>query len=106
MRSGPDVRWGRAARRIRSQLPSGMKSFYAVRRMVVLGGIVGAIVGFGVGLLLTEVIIGNPPNQSGFDWIMVTDVVFTAIGALGGVGLSRRLVARRVHETTRMSASK
>jgi ABC-type lipoprotein release transport system permease subunit len=63
--------------------------------MTVLGGIVGAIVGFGVGLLVTEVIIGNPPNQSGFDWIMVMDVVFTAIGALAGVSLARRLTSAK-----------
>ena len=58
--------------------------------MTVLGGIVGAIVGFGVGLLVTEVIIGNPANQSGFDWILVTDIAFTTLGALAGVSLVRR----------------
>ena len=74
--------------------------------MVVLGGIVGAIVGFGVGLLVTEVIIGNPPNQSGFDWIMVTDVVFTVIGALTGTYLARRFIGSRSAKHSRRTAAK
>jgi hypothetical protein len=38
--------------------------------MVVLGGILRAIAGFLVALLITEVLIGNPPNQTGFDWAL------------------------------------
>ena len=45
--------------------------------------------------MLTEVIIGNPPNQTGFDWIMVTDVAFTAAGVLVGIGVGRRIRERR-----------
>jgi hypothetical protein len=74
--------------------------------MVVLGGIVGAIVGFGVGLLVTEVIIGNPANQSGFDWIMVTDVVFTVIGALTGAYVARRFIGSRATERSRRTVAK
>jgi hypothetical protein len=58
--------------------------------MVVLGGIVGALVGFGVGLLITEAIIGNSASGSGFDWQFWTDIVLTIVGALAGVSLARR----------------
>jgi hypothetical protein len=59
--------------------------------MVVLGGIVGALVGFGVGLLITEAIIGNSASGSGFDWQFWTDIVLAIVGALAGVSLARRL---------------
>ena len=62
--------------------------------MAVVGGIVGALLGFGVGLLLTEVIIGNPANHSGFDWAFWTDAVLAIVGALVGVALARRFRAR------------
>ena len=62
--------------------------------MVVVGGIVGAIVGFGLGLLITEVIIGNPPDQTGFDWVFWFDIVLLVIGAIAGAGLLRRLRER------------
>jgi MFS family permease len=58
--------------------------------MVVLGGIAGAVVGFLVALLITEVIIGNPANSSGFDWQFWTDAVITIIGAIAGTVAVRR----------------
>jgi uncharacterized membrane protein YvlD (DUF360 family) len=62
---------------------------YALR-MVVLGGIAGAIAGFLLSLLITEVLIGNPPNQTGFDWAFWTDILLTIIGAVFGSVLGRR----------------
>jgi hypothetical protein len=56
--------------------------------MVILGGVVG----FLIGLLITEVIVGNPANGSGFDWQLWTDVVLAIVGALAGAALARRLV--------------
>jgi uncharacterized membrane protein YvlD (DUF360 family) len=60
--------------------------------MVVLGGIV---VGFGVGLLITEAIIGNSATGTGFDWQFWTDIVLTVVGALVGVSLARRLASSK-----------
>lgn len=62
--------------------------------MTVLGGVIGAVVGFGLGLLITEVIIGNPANHSGFDWAFWTDIVLATLGALGGASIARRRFAR------------
>jgi uncharacterized membrane protein YvlD (DUF360 family) len=59
--------------------------------MTWLGGIVGAIVGFGVGLLITEVIVGNSASGAGFDWQFWTDIVLAVVGALMGSALARRL---------------
>jgi hypothetical protein len=64
------------------------------RSMVVLGGIVVAIVGFLVGLLITEVLIGNPANSSGFDWQLWTDVVLAIVGGGGGSAVARRFMHR------------
>ena len=55
-----------------------------------MGGIVGGIVGFGVGLLITEVIIGNPPITQAFDWAFWADAVLVVVGVLVGVALARR----------------
>ncbi len=60
--------------------------------MVILGGSVGAVVGFLIGLLITEVIVGNPAHGSGFDWQLWTEVVLAIVGALAGSALARRLV--------------
>jgi uncharacterized membrane protein YvlD (DUF360 family) len=60
--------------------------------MVVLGGIV---VGLGVGLLITEAIIGNSATGTGFDWQFWTDIVLTVVGALVGVSLARRLASSK-----------
>jgi uncharacterized membrane protein YeaQ/YmgE (transglycosylase-associated protein family) len=57
---------------------------------------VGAILGFLVGLLITEVIVGNRANSSGFDWQFWTDVVLAIVGAVAGSSLARQLVSRRV----------
>jgi hypothetical protein len=59
--------------------------------MMWLGGIVGAIVGFGVGLLITEVIVGNSASGTGFDWQFWTDIVLAVVGALVGSAFARRL---------------
>jgi len=60
--------------------------------MVVLGGVVGGVAAFGLALLITEVIVGNPANHSGFDWAFWTDVVLTIVGVLAGASLARRYV--------------
>jgi len=55
--------------------------------MVVLGSIVGAVFGFLVGLLITEVISSNPgTGTSGAGWL----------AAFGGYCASRRGSARRL----------
>jgi len=69
---------------------------YPSSNVVVLGGMVGAILGFLVGLLITEVIVGNPANGSGFDWQLWTDVVLAIVGAVAGSSFARQLVNRRV----------
>ena len=61
--------------------------------MRVLGGIVGVLLGFAVGIVLVEVIFAN--NQS---W---TDVVPFALAAAGWLIGSR--VARRAHPVRRAS---
>ena len=63
--------------------------------MVALGGIVGGLVGFGIALVITEVIIGNPPDQTGFDWALWTDVALAIVGVLAGISVARRLAGRR-----------
>jgi len=68
--------------------------------MVVVGAVVGGIVGFGVALLITEVIIGNAATGSGFDWQFWTDVVLTVIGVLVGLTVARRYIAQRSAPTT------
>jgi hypothetical protein len=62
-----------------------------VPTMTWLGGIVGAIVGFGIGLLITEVIVGNSATGSGFDWQFWTDILLAVVGALTGAAVARRL---------------
>ena len=59
--------------------------------MTWLGGIVGAIVGFGIGLLITEVIVGNSGTGSGFDWQFWTDILLAVVGALTGAAVARRI---------------
>ena len=63
--------------------------------MSVIGGVIGGLAGFGIGLLVTEVIIGNPANHSGFDWAFWTDIVLAVLGVLVGIALGRRLRERR-----------
>jgi hypothetical protein len=63
--------------------------------MVVLGGIAGAVVGFLVGLLITEAIIGNPANGSSFDWQFWVDLGLAIVGALAGSAIARTFVSRR-----------
>jgi hypothetical protein len=62
--------------------------------MAVLGAIGGAVAGFLLALLITEVLIGNPPNQTGFDWALWTDVLLTIGGAVAGFLLARRFNSR------------
>ena len=64
--------------------------------MVVLGGIAGAVLGFLVGLLITEVIFSNPgTGTSGAgDWHLLVDIAFLVAGALAGSSLMRRFAKR------------
>ena len=72
----------------KNTLPIGVRSV----AMVVLGGVVGVIAGFLLGLLITEVIVGNSASSSGFDWQFWTDVLLLAVvGAIAGCALGRRL---------------
>jgi uncharacterized membrane protein YvlD (DUF360 family) len=59
--------------------------------MVAIGGIVGGLVGFGIGLLITEAIIGNSATGTGFDWQFWTDIVLAIVGELVGIVVARRL---------------
>lgn len=59
--------------------------------MAVVGGVVGGLVGFGIGLLITEAIIGNSANGTGFDWQFWTDIVLAIVGVLVGIAVARRL---------------
>ncbi len=58
--------------------------------MVVLGGIVGAIVGFAVSVIITEVIWVND-----YEWTAIINVALTVIGVSLGATLARRLQSRR-----------
>jgi cation transporter-like permease len=70
--------------------------------MVVLGGIVGFVVGFGVGLLITEVIFSNPgTGDPTIDWAFWTDIVLSTLGALVGVTVTRHLARRGVNQPSR-----
>jgi H+/Cl- antiporter ClcA len=62
--------------------------------VVWLGGIVGALHGFGIALHITEVILSNPATGSGFDWQFWMDIVLAIVGALAGVSLARRFANR------------
>jgi len=55
-----------------------------------LGGFLGAVIGFAISILLTEVIFAN--NQ---EWPIVVNAALTVAGALGGASLARRMAARR-----------
>jgi hypothetical protein len=54
--------------------------------MVALGGIVGAIVGFAIGALFTEVIFAN--SQS---WPDAVPFALAVLGVLSGTALARRV---------------
>ena len=56
--------------------------------MKVVGGIVGVVVGFAVGVLFTEVIFAN--DQS---WPDVVPFALAVLGALVGASLGRRFAA-------------
>jgi uncharacterized membrane protein YfcA len=55
----------------------------------IVGGIVGVVVGFAVGVLFTEVIFAN--NQS---WPDVVPFALAVLGAFVGSSLGRRYAAR------------
>jgi len=58
--------------------------------VVKISGLVGAIVGFAISVLFTEVIFAN--NQ---EWPIAINVALTVAGALAGGSLARRRAARR-----------
>jgi uncharacterized membrane protein YeaQ/YmgE (transglycosylase-associated protein family) len=62
--------------------------------MVVVGGIVGALVGFTLGVIFTEVIFANDQ-----EWPSVFNVALTVVGALAGSSLMRRLTHRDAKPT-------
>jgi len=53
--------------------------------MVIVGGIVGAILGFAVSVVFTEIIFVN--NQ---EWPIAVNAALTVAGALAGSSLMRR----------------
>ena len=58
--------------------------------MAVIGGILGALIGFAVGILFTEVIFAN--NQS---WPDVVPFALAIAGIFVGTALARRVRAAR-----------
>jgi uncharacterized membrane protein YfcA len=58
--------------------------------MVKLSGFIGAIIGFAISVVFTEVIFAN--NQ---EWPIVINAALTAAGALAGASLARRARTRR-----------
>lgn len=58
--------------------------------MVKLSGFIGAIIGFAISVVFTEVIFAN--NQ---EWPIVINAALTAAGALAGASLARRVWTRR-----------
>lgn len=58
--------------------------------MVKLSGFIGAIIGFAISVVFTEVIFAN--NQ---EWPIVINAALTAAGALAGASLARRVRTRR-----------
>jgi len=57
--------------------------------VVVLAGIAGAIVGFAISVLFTEVIFANNA-----EWPLAVNAGLTVAGALAGSSLARRFLAR------------
>ena len=62
--------------------------------MAVLGGILGAIAGFAVGILFTEVIFAN-----GKSWPDVVPFALAVAGILAGSALGRRFTQGRTGDT-------
>jgi len=57
--------------------------------MIKLAGLVGALIGFVVSVVFTEVIFAN--NQ---EWPIVINAALTVLGALAGASLARRFRER------------
>src|SRR5437660_4839219 len=76
--------------RRRPRLEVGLPCAVRSPSMSVLGGIVGAVLGFFVGIVFTEVIFVN--NQS---WPDVVPFALAVIGAFVGSSLGRRARSRR-----------
>jgi hypothetical protein len=57
--------------------------------MVKLAGVLGALIGLVVSIIFTEVIFANDQ-----EWPIVINAALTALGALGGASLARRLRGR------------
>lgn len=58
--------------------------------MIKLAGFIGALIGFAVSVVFTEVIFAN--NQ---EWPIAINAALTALGALAGASLARRALGRR-----------
>ena len=67
--------------------------------MAVLGGVVGAILGFAVSVIFTEVIFEN--NQ---EWPIAVNAALTVLGVLVGSSLGRRFANRKARASQRVSA--
>jgi TRAP-type C4-dicarboxylate transport system permease small subunit len=58
--------------------------------MALLGGILGVLVGFSVGIVFSEIIFANSAS-----WTDVVPVALAALGALAGASLGRRFGGHR-----------
>lgn len=55
-----------------------------------IGGFLGAVIGFAISIIFTEVIFANSQ-----EWPIAINAALTVAGALGGASLARRMAARR-----------
>ena len=70
-------------------LPTLRHSLSLLLAVVRLSGVVGAIVGFAISVVLTEVIF---PNKQ--EWPIVINAALTVAGALAGTAVGRNLITQ------------